>query len=116
MLALIALTTDKERIDVETVQTVTEMMDCELRIRRITDPIDAENTIAQLEENIRRQLQARGPLTKRELRQRTSADRKGIWAFERASENVKKAGDIRLNADDRYEHVVEPASAAQANV
>jgi hypothetical protein len=111
MLALVAFSTDKERLDVATVRTVTEMMDYELRIRRITDPIDAENTIAQLEENIRRQLHVRGPMTKRELRQRTSADRKGIWAFERALENVKKADDIKLNANDQYEYV-EPASAA----
>jgi hypothetical protein len=111
LLALIALTTDKLGIDVATVGAVTAMLDYELRLRRITDPIDAENKIAELEEAIRRNLQSRGALTPRELRQRTSADRKGLWAFNQALENLRKAGDVAENCG-RYEYAACAAATA----
>lgn len=101
LLMLIALTTDKTTIDLSTVQTVISILDYEHRVRIVTDPIDAENTIAKMETAIRRQLEAKGALTKRELRQHTNADRIGIWAFEKALQNVQTAGDIKLR-DGRY--------------
>src|SRR5262249_35123635 len=94
LLALIALATDKTEIDLETVSTVLPILDYELEIRRLTDPIDADNTIARLEIDIRRRLEAEGTLTKRNLRREIHADRYGLWAFETALANLKKAGDI----------------------
>ena len=96
LLALIALTTDKEQIDLETVRTVTAILDYELRVRTLLDPIDADNTISKLEEKIRRALTAKGPLSKRDLRRDTHADRAGIWAFEAALNNLLRAEDIEL--------------------
>jgi Protein of unknown function (DUF3987) len=94
LLALIALTTDKDEIDLDTVATVCRILDYELAIRILTDPIDADGTIARLEESIRRNLGVKGPLTKNELRQCTSADKYGIWAFEQALKNLQGVGDI----------------------
>lgn len=99
LLALVALTTDKDVIDLEVVQAVTAILDYEYRIRQVTDPIDAESTIAQLEQGIRRQLHARGPLAERQLRQFTNADKKGLWAFRTAMENLKTAKDILVRSD-----------------
>jgi hypothetical protein len=42
LMPLIALTTDKDVVDLETVQVVTSILDYELLIRLETDPIDAD--------------------------------------------------------------------------
>lgn len=94
LLALIALTTDKEIIDAEVVEAVTKILDYELKIRTATDPIDADNMIAKLEERIRRQLAVRGRMDARSLRQVTHADRTGLWAFQMALQNLSNVGDI----------------------
>lgn len=104
LLSLIALTTDKDVIDEATVRTVTAILDYELTIRTLTDPIDADNRIASLEEQIRRQLDKRGALKDRELRQYTHADRSGLWAFQAAIKNLTVADDIRFT-DGKY-HLV----------
>jgi len=104
LLALIALTTDKDIIDDETVRTVVAILDYELKIRTVTDPIDADNKIAALEEKIRRQLGQRGSLSERDLRQRTHGDRNGIWAFQAAKRNLIDVGDVKC-ADGKYQLV-----------
>ncbi len=62
VVTLIALITDKERIDLETAKIVRSIVEYELQIRRLLDPIDAEGTLAKLEEMIRRALKTKGPL------------------------------------------------------
>ena len=99
LLGLIALTTDKDVIDGEVVRIVTAILDYELNIRTLTDPIDADSIIAKLEEGIRRQLAKRGDLNERKLRQFTGADKKGLWAFNQAMANLKAARDIEKVGD-----------------
>jgi hypothetical protein len=96
LLGLIALTTDKDSVDLETVRTVTAILEYEFNIRRLTDPIDADNKIARLEEGARRVLSTVGPLNKRDLRRRVHADRLGLWAFDTAIANLVRAGDIEV--------------------
>jgi hypothetical protein len=93
LMPLIALTTDKEHVDLETVETVVAILDYELEIRRLTDPIDADNVIAKLEEKIRRHL-AGGPLTRRELQRRVHSHRCGIWAFNTEITNLVTDGAV----------------------
>ena len=57
--------------------------------------VDADNKMAIMEEKIRRQLESRGELTRRELSQYTNANRSGIWNFDNALLNLEKAGEIR---------------------
>jgi hypothetical protein len=98
LLGLIALITDKSIIDAETVSTVTAILNYELSVRILTDPIDADSTISKLEERIRRVL-TRGPLSRRDLRRSTQADRHGLWAFNSAVKNLVDAGDIVKTGD-----------------
>jgi hypothetical protein len=100
LLALIALTTDKGCIDLETVEVVTEILRYEMQLRILTDPVDADNRVAQLEQRIRQQLKARGPLRERALRRHTNADRQGLWAFRMAMENLFTAGDVTYNGSE----------------
>ena len=108
---LMALTADKDVIDVVTVQTVILILDYELTVRTLTDPIDADGTIAQLEGAIRRQLDAHDSLSERDLRRKTSADRKGIWAFNMAITNLVAAKDIFRRPDGRLIRLREDVSA-----
>jgi len=54
---------------------------------------DAENTIAGLEEKIRRAL-ARGAVKGRDLKRRVSYQRFGLWVWNTAVANLVKAGEI----------------------
>lgn len=95
LLALIGLITDKTIIDMETVNTVCQILDYEYTVRMLTDPIDADLEVAKLEEKIRRVLDrfADG-LDDRSIRQKTNANRKGLWAYDAAKKNLIKHGDI----------------------
>jgi hypothetical protein len=95
LLPLIALTTNKKVIDVETINVVIAILKYELAVRTETDPIDADNRIAELEQKIRRQLQIHSKLSERDLRRYTHADRAGLWAFQSALTNLQKAQEIK---------------------
>jgi Protein of unknown function (DUF3987) len=94
LLGLVALTNDRECIDLATVKTVVRILEYEFAVRTLTDPIDADRTVARLEEAIRRQLATHGVLTERELRRKTNADRHGLWTFTTALKNLELAQDI----------------------
>jgi hypothetical protein len=114
LLGLIALTADKDAIDVSTVETVISILDYELTVRTLTDPIDADGTIAQLEGAVRRQLKAHRCLTERDLRNKTSADRKGIWAFKAAIANLVSAKDIFQRQDGKFVLTAEVSAEVSA--
>jgi hypothetical protein len=106
LMPILAVTTDRNCVDVHVVERVIAILDYELRLRVLTDPIDADDRIAKLEERVRRALNARGPLTKRRLRQCVHADRDGLWAFEAALRNLISNNDIVL-ADGEYQLLVD---------
>jgi len=114
LMPILALTTDKDSVDLQTVEHVVAMLEYELRLRVLTDPIDADSQIAKLEERIRRTLEAKGPLTKRELRQCVHADRYGLWAFEAALRNLEENDDIDSH-DGKYHLLVEAKAGGVAN-
>jgi hypothetical protein len=111
LMPVLALTMDKRTIDSDVMERVTAMMDYELNLRTLTDPIDADDRIARMEEKIRRNLKAKDPLTKRELRQNVHADRDGLWAFETALKNLTRNEDIALDGD-KY-HFVQQAKDSE---
>jgi len=83
----------KTSIDEEVAQAVVTLLRYQLDVRRESDPVDAENTIAALEENIRRVL-ARGALKGRDLKRRCSYHRYGLWAWNTAVANLAQAGEL----------------------
>jgi Protein of unknown function (DUF3987) len=114
LLGLIALTDDKDGIDCDVVKTVIRILDYEFAVRTLTDPIDADKSIARLEEAIRRQLRSRGPLSERELRRHTNADRQGLWMFSAALKNLITAQDIRQQKGGKYEQASSDLSSPLA--
>lgn len=94
LLALLALSSDKNRVDLATCEAVLAMLRYQLAVRRATDPLDCDNAIAGLEEKIRRVLRSQGSMAERGLRRKTNADRAGLWAYKQAIKNLLGAGDI----------------------
>jgi hypothetical protein len=94
LMLLFAVTMNKEKIDVEVVERVLQVLEYELSVRIATDPIDADNVIAKLEEKIRRYLRTHPNSTLRNVRRGINADRDGLWAFERAIENLTNSKEI----------------------
>lgn len=94
-MALLAVNELKNEIDLETVEKAIALCNWQLKVRQIYDPIDADNTIAQMEERVRRYLR-QGPLTERELKRKLHKiiERSGVWCFTKAITNLRTAKDI----------------------
>ena len=90
---LLAINDLKHEIDVDTVADAIALCDWQLEVRKLHDPIDAEGKTAQMEEAIRRVLN-RGPLKDYELKQKTGANRAGLWVFESAKKNLQRSDEI----------------------
>ena len=99
LLPLIALTTDKDVVDLATVETVCSILGYELGLRTLLDPLDVDNAFARLEEKIRRTLAVKGPMRLRDLRRAVHGERSGTWIFQRSLENVCRAGDVHGSGD-----------------
>ena len=94
LMSLLAVNDFKVEVDEETVDKVLALVNWQLAVRRQYDPIDADTIVAKLEEKVRRHLSIKGPLTERDLRRFTNADKAVIWAFRLAKKNLAVVGDI----------------------
>lgn len=97
---ILAVNNLKHEIDLETIKQATALCDWQLQVRKRYDPIEAESSIAHMEEKIRRHLSA-GPLPERVLKQKTSYNKKGLWVWESATKNLQRANEIFYNKRDR---------------
>ena len=93
LMLLLAVSAGRTVIDEDLVSRVIALLHYQLELRRECDPIDADNTIAALEERIRRVL-ARGALKGRDLKRKINYQRAGLWAWETAVGNLRKAGEV----------------------
>jgi hypothetical protein len=92
---LLAVNEGLSRISPEIVSKVVSLLKWQLEIRRELDPVDAEGTIAKLEEIVRRTV--KGPTPKRDLQKRVHYERYGLFAWRTATENLIRAKEIRLD-------------------
>ncbi|HUV58524.1 MAG TPA: DUF3987 domain-containing protein [Desulfatiglandales bacterium] len=100
LMPLLALNESKDKIDLDIVKMVIALADWQLEVRRLHDPVEAENNTAKLEERIRRVLKA-GPKADRELKQSTHANRLGLWFYSTAINNLRKAKEIAWNKEGK---------------
>jgi len=106
-MTLIAANEKKSEIDVITVQKALLLMEWQLEVRKLYDPIDADNEMAKMEERIKRQLSSRGPLSDRDLRRFANVKKAGLWIYNTARNNLLKANDITFNKDtNKWEFVI----------
>lgn len=101
---LLAINKMANTIDESIVNNVVELMDWQFKVRQLYDPIDADNISARMEEKIRRALSHRDektddliPLTDRELKQKTNANRTGLYFYRLAIKNLEIAKEIAFN-------------------
>ncbi len=102
LMLLLAATADEHRFEIgaDIVEHVLALLDYQLAARRRCDPIDADSTIARLEEKIRREL-AGGPLKHTDLKRRCNYSYYGIWLWKHAIENLINAREIVDDAHER---------------
>ncbi|MGD0275914.1 MAG: hypothetical protein ABSB79_07650, partial [Syntrophales bacterium] len=99
-MALLAANERKEIIDDDIVDRVTRLMDWQLAVRRLHDPIDADSAVAKVEEKIRRILRG-GAKNERELKRLVHVDRIGLWPFTQALKNLSAGREILWNKGNR---------------
>lgn len=101
-MALLAVNELKREIDLEIVEKAITLCNWQLKVRQLYDPIDADNTIAQMEERIRRYLN-QGRLTQRQLKQKLqrTIKRTGTYYFTKAITNLQTAKDIYFKRDGK---------------
>jgi hypothetical protein len=95
-MGLLAVNEFQREITPEIVNKAITLMDWQLKVRKRHDPIDADNLTAKMEEKIRRVL-AEGPRSDRELKQRTHANRSGLWIYEHAKRSLIGAEEITFD-------------------
>jgi hypothetical protein len=96
-MSLLALSQEEFEIGKHIVEQAIALIEYELSVRRLYDPIDAESNVAKMEERLRRVMgeQLNRCWTHRELQQRTHSNRVGIWVLRTALENLEKIGEIK---------------------
>jgi hypothetical protein len=98
-LALIIASNDMaDKITLDIIKRAIKMVDWQISVRQIYDPIDADTPLASMEERIRRYLAAHnGRATQRQLSLDCHAHRSGIDCFKRAIGNLRINGEIARN-------------------
>jgi NADH dehydrogenase/NADH:ubiquinone oxidoreductase subunit G len=107
-MALLSVNDLKTHVDQEIVSKTIRLMDWELGVRRIHDPVDAENTVARLEEKIRRIL-SNGPKTDRDLKRYTHCKQDGLWFYNMAKQNLENCREINFDRQSRQYFLAESA-------
>jgi hypothetical protein len=103
LMPLLAVNELKTEVDEKIVRKVIALCDWQLSVRKLFDPIDADNMMAKMEENIRRKLKS-GDLSDRDLKRLTNAHRVGLWAYENAMKNLRKSREIAVK-DNKWTYV-----------
>ena len=101
-MALLAVNDDHTTITLPIVDKVIELMQWQINVRQVHDPIDADNNMAKMEQRILRALN-NGALSDRELKQSTHANRSGLWFYNTAKNNLIKYHEIVFNKDKKLE-------------
>ncbi len=94
VLILMAANKKQTSIDDQMAFDVIALMDWQLKMRKLHDPINADNACANMEEKIRRVLGTKKSLSERDLKNMTNARRTGLFIYNNAISNLRKAGEI----------------------
>ncbi len=105
LMPLLAVNEFRKEVDIEIAVKAIMLCDWEKQMRQLFDPIDADNEIAKMEEKIRRHLKTKGTLPERELKRAVHSERQGIWAFEKARDNLLRSKEIGKTRDGNYEYL-----------
>jgi putative DNA primase/helicase len=100
LMPLLAINEGLDVITPEIAEKAVALLNYQLAARRFADPIDADSTIAKVEERIRRLL-ALGPMEKRSLERKGNKSRAGIWAWDTAIKNLQNAEEVAFDRKNK---------------
>lgn len=95
-MCLLAANSLKDEIDEGIVRATISLLNWQLAVRKIHDPIDADSTMAKMEEKFRRILGDGTGRNDREMKRRTHCSKEGLWVYNRAKENLLRCNEIRF--------------------
>jgi hypothetical protein len=107
LMGVLAFSSGQSEINERLLQSVLDILEYERKVRSFLRPIDAANPWAAMEQKIRSVLAQHEPLSKRDIRRHTNADRYGLKLFEAAMTNLACHNEIKLRSDGKYELVSE---------
>lgn len=103
LLILLAINEHRDQVTPDIAQKVISLLEWQLEVRKILDPIDCETLIAKIEGIIRRTLSS-GPLNKRQLERKCNSSRYGTYYWKIAMRDLTNDNQIRWNEEkDAYE-------------
>lgn len=100
---IIAANEFKDTIDDVVITRAMQICDWQLHIRKLYAPVEGDSKIAIMEGRIRKVLEGRAPrpTTERHLKQFCNAKRSGVFVFESALKNLRRAGEISYSSHGR---------------
>lgn len=97
LMAILAVTSGKSEIDLEVVNAVLAFLQYQKTVRENYRPSQAQNVVAKMQEALLQALhKARKPLSDRDLRRVTHADREGEEIYQKTRGLLLKGGRIKL--------------------
>ncbi len=97
LMPLLAINEAKTTVDETIVDKVIKLLDWQLNVRQLHDPIDAEGKVAKMEETIRRRISTKPNWSKRELQRKVQYNRYGIWVWDIAIKNLERNNEVKIN-------------------
>ncbi len=95
----------KREVDREVVELTIKICNWQIRMRKLYDPVDADNQIAKTEEKIRRYLINKGPASIRDMQRAVHSERVGLWFFNSALSNLEKNIEVKRLQNGMYEYI-----------
>jgi len=101
---LLSLSQDEFEVSGRTVEEAIRLIEYELAVRRLYDPIDYESSVAKMEEKIRRVTDGRPGASwpYRVLQQRTHSYRVDDWVLTTALTNLEKAEEMKREGKNAW--------------
>ena len=94
LMPLLAVNDLKATVDLATVNKVIALCDHQHHVRQLHDPIDADSSVARLEEKVRRVLKAKGSAGRRDLKRALHVNQTGLWLFDTAINNLIREKEL----------------------
>lgn len=105
LMPLLAINEMKSEIDEGIARKVVALLDYQLAARKLADPLDADNAVAKMEQNIRRHL-SMSRMRGRDLKKACHYERAGLWVFDQAIKNLISAKEVEYDKKLKFYQVV----------
>lgn len=106
LMPLLAINEMKSEVDEDIAKKVVALLDYQLAARKLADPLDADNAVAKMEQNIRRRLSV-SRMRGRDLKRACHYERAGLWVFDQAIKNLISAKEVEFDKKSKFYQAVD---------